>query len=142
MAEHFRAIPGVSLETALHRLEVGFRSRHRIPLYIDLPRPCQVGDGATEMVYQLTQVSLELLVRSPECRSIRLEVRAEAGVVDLRIESDMVHLLPGQDALGRDHERLIDRVRWSGGSVVLETVEGGGFRLFAQIPDQQPPSPT
>jgi hypothetical protein len=141
MAEHFRAIPGVSLETALHRLEVGFRSRHRIPLYIDLPRPCRVGDGATEMVYQLTQVSLELLVRSKDCRSIRLELRAESGVVELRIESDAVCLLPGLDALGRDHERLVDRVRWSGGSVVLNSMEDGGFLLVALIPDSQRPSP-
>jgi hypothetical protein len=142
MADHFRAVPGVSLETALHRLEVGFRSRHRIPLHIDLPRPCRVGDVATEMAYQLTRVSLEQLVRSPDCRSIRLEVRTEPGTVELRIESDSVHLPPGQDALGRNHERLIDRVRWSGGSVELETVEEGGFRLVAQIPDHQPPSPS
>ena len=141
MAEHFRTIPGVSLETALQRLEVGFRSRHRVPLHIDLSLPCQIGDAATEMAYQLTQVSLELLIRSPDCRSIRLEVRTEPGAVELRIESHTVRLSPGPDALGRDHERLIDRVRWSGGSVVLDTVDGGGFRLVALIPDHQPPPP-
>lgn len=138
-ADFLQPMQDVPLETAMRRFEVTFRSRYRIPLYIELPKDLGVGTKTAELVY-LTMVSiLDEKIKGASCRSSRVALRREGDFLELRIEVPGGHPPNPKDPQPGPALGSLDRIRWIGGTIEEGVFGDGGYLLVARIPTRLGP---
>jgi signal transduction histidine kinase len=124
-----------ALEALLER-----RSDHgalRIASVLVLPDP-QAGEPRLEpaiesTVYRVVQEALTNIVKHADARSVRVAVTASAGAVSIEVQDDGVGFAPGASGSGFGLAGIRERVQLAGGTVRIESGEGG-TRVRAALP--------
>lgn len=110
---------------------------------LDLPDPSNRGDRLAPdietTVYRLVQETLTNIVKHAQASTVHVAVAALPEHVSLEISDDGVGFSPAARTSGFGLAGMRERVYLVGGTLELESAEGGGTVVRAELPTNTPP---
>lgn len=129
----------IGLEAALRALGEHHQQTSGIEVAYDLELPSEKAEArptaALETaVYRLVQEALNNVAEHSMARHAQLAVRARRGVLEVEVSDDGVGFDPSLVHDGFGLARMRERAALLGGSLRIDSAQGAGTRLRAEIP--------
>jgi len=129
---------------AIEWLANDFAGRYGLAVTVE-GEDAEVPEQTAIAVFRIAQEALNNVVRHAQARAVRIHLGCEDGQIDLQVQDDGVgwtgldrQAIANANGNARRHSLgllgIRERTRLLGGSVVIDTAPGRGFRLHVRIP--------